>query len=68
MRSPLNKRLFRELRWRIWKISVHFYLDDADDWNGIRISGGRWKHDPGRTRKALRNITLKMDISGQKRK
>ena len=42
MRSPLNKRLFRELRGEFGK-----YLDDADDWNGIRISGGRWKYDPG---------------------
>lgn len=47
MRSPLNKRLFRELRGEFGKISGHFYLDDADDRNGIRISGGRWKYDPG---------------------
>ena len=26
MRSPLNKRLFRETSWRIWKISGHFIL------------------------------------------
>ena len=32
---------------RIWKISGHFYFDDADDRNGIRISSGRWKYDPG---------------------
>ena len=47
MRSPLNKTSVPGASWRIWKISGHFYLDDADDRNGIRISGGRWKYDPG---------------------
>ena len=31
MRSPLNKRLFRELRGEFGKYLVIFYLDDADD-------------------------------------
>ena len=65
MRSPLNKRLFRELRVEFGKYLVIFILMTLTI--GM-VSGFLGADGSRRTRKALKNITLKMDISGQKRK
>ena len=67
MRSPLNKRLFRELRGEFGKYLVIFILMTLTIGmvSGFLVADGSMIQA---YEESLRNITLKMDISGQRRK